>query len=84
MNCHEADINNKPLQKHADVITSWIGWPVFSCEDSDKKRDQEVWPASLLCYVFLILVDLGGHHWPSLVGAGGYPKYPQGWLPYFP
>jgi len=57
---------------------------VFSCEDFDNKRDQEAWPASLLCYVFLILVDLGGHSWPSLVGAGGYPKHLQGWLPYFP
>lgn len=57
---------------------------MFSCEDLDNKRDQEVWPASVLCYVFLILVELGGHYWPSLVGAGGYPKYLRGWLPYFP
>jgi len=54
---------------------------VFSCEDFDNERDQEVWPACLLCYVFLILV---GHSWPSLVGAGDYPKHLQGWLPYFP
>lgn len=57
---------------------------MFSCEDLDNERDQEVWPASLLYSSSLILVDLDDHHWPSQFEARGYPKYPQGWLPYFP
>jgi hypothetical protein len=57
---------------------------MFSCEDLDNERDQEVWPASLFCSYSLILVHLDDHCWPPQFGAGGYPKYLQGWLPYFP
>jgi len=57
---------------------------MFSCEDLGNERDQEVWPASLLYFFSLILADLDDHHWPSQFEAGGYPKYLQGWLPYFP
>lgn len=57
---------------------------MFSFEDLDNKRDQEVWTASVLYSFSLLLVGLDDHHWQPQFEAEGYPKYPQGWLPYFP
>jgi hypothetical protein len=57
---------------------------MFSCEDLGNERDDKVWPASLLFSFSSLLVRQEDHHWPFQFWAGGYPKYLQGWLPYFP
>jgi hypothetical protein len=56
---------------------------MFSCEDLDSERDDKVWPVSHLFSFSLLLAHLEDHHLPFQFWAEGYPKYLQGWLPYF-